>query len=62
MNTFIKYQSNSIMVITIGDIGKACPRCGKFFLGNRCPNCGWEVLEETAKTINKEERMKKVHR
>jgi rRNA maturation endonuclease Nob1 len=49
-------------VIKIGEIGKTCPRCGKIFLGNRCPNCGWEILEELPKSINKEKNMKKLIR
>jgi len=50
------------MVVNIGEIGKTCPKCGKFFIGNECPNCGWRVLEEMQKPINKEQRMKKVKR
>jgi rRNA maturation protein Nop10 len=41
------------MVIAIGEIGKTCPKCGKFFIGNECPNCGWKVLEETPKPMKK---------
>jgi len=48
------------MVMIIGEIGKTCPKCGKFFIGNDCPSCGWKVLEETSKSINKERRMKKM--
>ncbi|MDI6825657.1 MAG: hypothetical protein QMD36_00460 [Candidatus Aenigmarchaeota archaeon] len=48
------------MVIAIGEVGKTCPRCGKFFLGNECPNCGWKVLEEISKPVTRGEQMKKV--
>lgn len=30
----------------MGEIGKTCPKCGTFFMGNKCPNCGWEVLSK----------------
>jgi len=41
------------MVIIIGEVGKTCPKCGKFFLGNKCPYCEWEVLPATPKSIKK---------
>jgi rRNA maturation protein Nop10 len=44
----------------MGEVGKTCQRCGMFFMGNKCPKCGWEVLPSTPKPLSKEEKKKKV--
>jgi len=37
----------------IGEIGKTCPKCGKFFIGNKCPYCGFELLPTIPKSLAK---------
>jgi len=41
-------------VIDIGEVGKTCPRCGRLFVGNKCPFCGYEVLPEVVKRVKKD--------
>jgi len=48
-------------VVKITEIGKNCQKCGTFFLGNRCPKCGWEVLSVLPKKlIRKKQNKEKV--
>jgi RNA polymerase subunit RPABC4/transcription elongation factor Spt4 len=37
----------------MGEIGITCKRCGRLFTGNKCPYCGWEVLSEKPKGIER---------
>jgi len=37
----------------IGEIGKSCSRCGRFFTGNKCPYCGHELLPIIPKSLSK---------
>ena len=47
----------------IGEIGKACPRCGRFFTGNKCPYCGYEIIPVIPKPLMKEKKngAKRIH-
>jgi len=35
----------------MSDIGITCRICGRLFVGNKCPHCGWEVLNEKIKKM-----------
>jgi len=45
-------------VVKLTEIGKTCKKCGTFFLGNKCPKCGWEVLSVTPKPIIRKKQEK----
>jgi hypothetical protein len=51
-------DSNSRLVRKFGEIGKTCPKCGRFFLGNECPDCGWKVLEEIPRPMKEKKKRK----
>jgi hypothetical protein len=46
-------------VVKLAEVGKTCKKCGTFFLGNKCPNCGREVLPVTPKPIQRTKQEKR---
>ena len=46
-------------MIKLAEVGKTCQKCGTFFLGNKCPKCGWEVLSVIPKSIQRTKQVKR---
>lgn len=48
------------MVIVIGEVGKTCQECGTFFMGNKCPKCGFEILPRTPKPVMRRKKKREL--